>query len=73
MKAEILKHPTQEDWLLCKKCTLVTVSKDSETQPTDEWKVKLLKSGHSPIRTLEFCFRLTDIPYWVAMHQMGAI
>lgn len=73
MKVEILKHPTQEDWLLCKKCTLVTVSKDSETQPMDEWKVRLLKSCHSPIRTLEFCFRLTDIPYWVAMHQMGAI
>lgn len=24
-KVDILKHPTEEDWLLCKKCTLVTV------------------------------------------------
>ena len=35
-KVEILKHPTDEDWLLCKKCTLVTVGKDSEKPPTDE-------------------------------------
>lgn len=68
MKVEILKHPTDEDWMLCKKCTLVTVSKDSNIPPTDEWKVKLLKANHSPVRTLEFCFRLTDIPYWVSVH-----
>lgn len=68
MKVEILKHPTDEDWMLCKKCTLVTVSKDSNKLPTDEWKVKLLKANHSPIRTLQFCFRLTDIPYWVSVH-----
>lgn len=68
MKVEILKHPTEEDWLLCKKCTLVTVSKDSDKPATDEWKVKLLKANHSPIRTLQFCFRLNDIPYWVSVH-----
>ena len=37
-KVEILKHPTNEDWMICKKCTLVTVGKDSEKPPTDEWK-----------------------------------
>lgn len=68
MKVEILKHPTDEDWMLCKKCTLVTVGKDSDKPPTDEWKVKLLKANHSPVRTLQFCFRLTDIPYWVSVH-----
>ena len=68
MNVEILKHPTEEDWMLCKKCTLVTVSKDSNTPPTFEWKQKLLKANHSPIRTLQFCFRLTDIPYWVSVH-----
>lgn len=35
MKVEILKHPTEEDWMLCKKCTLVTVSKDSNIPATD--------------------------------------
>lgn len=68
MKVEILKHPTEVDWLLCKQCTLVTVSKETNTPATDAWKVKLLKANHSPIRTLQFCFRLSDIPYWVSVH-----
>lgn len=67
-KIELLKYPTESDWMLAKKCTLVTVGKDSEKAPTLEWKKKLLAAGHSPIRTLEFCFRLNDIPYWVATH-----
>lgn len=67
-KVEVLKHPTEEDWMLCKKCTLVTVSKDSNIPATDEWKIKLLKANHSPVRTLQFCFRLTNIPYWVSVH-----
>ena len=67
-KVEILKHPTDEDWMLCKRCTLVTVSKDSNIPATNEWKVKLLKANHSPVRTLQFCFRITDVPYWVSVH-----
>lgn len=68
MKIEVLKHPTDEDWMLCKKCTLVTVGKDSNKPPTDEWKRRILAANHSPIRTLQFCFRLTDIPYWISVH-----
>ena len=68
MKIEVLKHPTNEDWLLCKQCTLATVSKNSNAPPSDEWKVKLLKANHSPIRVLPFCFKLVDIPYWVSVH-----
>ena len=54
---EILKYPTEEDWMLCKRCTLNTVGKDSTKLPTDEWKHKLLMSEHSPIRTLNFCIK----------------
>lgn len=54
--------------MLCKKCTLATVSKDSDKAPTMEWKKKILAARHSPIRTLQFCFKLTDIPYWVSVH-----
>lgn len=68
LKVEIIKHPTEEDWMLCKKCTLVTVGKDSEKPASDEWKIKLLQANHSPVRTLQFCFRLTNIPYWVSVH-----
>lgn len=66
-KVEILKYPTEEDWMLCKKCTLNTVGKDSTKLPTDEWKHKLLLSEHSPIRTLNFCIKMT-IPYYVSVH-----
>ena len=68
MKVELLKYPMMEDWQLAKTCTLATVSKSSNIPPTMEWKRKLLKAQHSPIRTLMFCFRLTDIPYWVSVH-----
>lgn len=67
MKVELLKHPTEEDWLFCKQCALNTVGKSTTTLPSDEWKVKLLKSEHSPIRTLWFAFKL-EIPYWVSVH-----
>ena len=33
----------------------------------DEWKHKILKAEHSPIRTLMFTIRLT-IPYFVSVH-----
>ena len=73
MNVEVLKYPTQEDWILAKQCTLVTIGKNAITPPTDEWKVKLLKANHSPIRTLEFCFKITDIPYWVSTHLVRHI
>lgn len=70
---EILKHPTEEDWMLAKRCTLVTVGKDSMKPPTMEWKKKLLAAQHSPIRTLEFCFKLDNIPSWVSTHLVRHI
>ena len=67
-KVEILKHPTDEDWMLCKQCTLVTIGKEAKQPPTDEWKHKILASEHSPIRVLQFVFRITNLPYWVSVH-----
>lgn len=68
MQVEIIKYPTDEDWLLVKQCTLVTVGKESQTPPTEEFKRKILRARHSPIRELRFVFRLRDIPYWVSVH-----
>ena len=68
MKVEILKYPTTEDWLLVKKCTLVTVGKETDKPATEKFKRDLLRSRHSPIRELRFLFHLTDIPYWVSVH-----
>ena len=68
MNVQIIKHPTEEDWLLVKKCTLVTVGKETNTPPTEKFKRDLLRARHSPIRELKFVFYLTDIPYWVSVH-----
>lgn len=64
---ELIKYPTDDDWMFCKICTLNTVGKTSTKLPTDEWKHKLLMSEHSPIRTLWFGFKLV-IPYYVSVH-----
>lgn len=68
MKVEIIKYPTEEDWLLVKQCTLCTVGKETDKPATDKFKRGILKARHSPIRELRFVFRLTDIPYWVSVH-----
>ena len=68
MRVEVLKYPTTEDWLLCKKCTLVTVGKETNVSPTEKFKRDILRARHSPIRELRFVFYLTDIPYWVSVH-----
>lgn len=64
---KILKHPTELDWQWCKQCTLNTVGKNSTTLPTNEWKEKLVKSEHSPLRELWFGIKM-EIPYWVSVH-----
>lgn len=70
IKVELIKRPTEEDWLWCKQCTLNTVGKKLKSSTTcvdEEWKHKLLASEHSPIRELWFGFRLT-IPYFISNH-----
>lgn len=68
MKVEIIKYPTEEDWLLVKQCTLVTVGKETNKPATEKFKRDMLRARHSPIRELRFVFRMTDIPYWVSVH-----
>ena len=67
MRVDLIKYPTTEDWILCKQCALVTVGKEVKTEPTTEWKRKILEARHSPIRVLNFVFKL-EIPYWVSVH-----
>ena len=68
MKVDVIKYPTEEDWLFVKRCTLVTVGKDTERPATEKFKRELLRARHSPIRELRFLFYLRDIPYWVSVH-----
>lgn len=69
MKVELIKYPTEQDWLWVKTCTLNTVGKKlkSKSQVDLDWKVKLLEAEHSPIRELWFGVRM-QIPYWVSVH-----
>jgi thymidylate synthase ThyX len=67
MNCRLVKYPTSNDWIFAKQCALVTVGKESETEPTIEWKRKILKARHSPIRVLQFAFEL-EIPSWVSVH-----
>ena len=68
MKVELMKYPTEADWLLVKRCTLVTVGKETEKPPTEKFRKDILRARHSPIRELRFVFLLRDIPYWVSVH-----
>jgi Holliday junction resolvase RusA-like endonuclease len=64
---ELLKVPSEDDWMITKLMTLNTVGKTSTVLPSEEWKKKLIASEHSPIRTLNFCIKMT-IPYYVSVH-----
>ena len=68
MKVEILRYPTQQDWDRCKMLALSTEGKTMMMKASDEWKYKMLRCEHSPIRTLMFTIKLIDIPYWVSNH-----
>lgn len=67
---EIIKYPNNNDWLWVKRCTLNTVGKKlkKNTNEVDEdWKKKIIKSEHSPIRELWFGIKM-EIPYFVSVH-----
>ena len=67
MKVKLIKFPSNDDWIFCKQCALVTVGKDAIRVPTQEWKHKILEARHSPIRVLQFAFKM-ELPYWVSVH-----
>lgn len=69
MKVTVLEHPTDIDWIEVKRRALVTVGLNIKNPPNKEWKHKILKARHSPIRRLRFSFLLEDIPSWVSVHQ----
>lgn len=67
-EVEIIRHPNDDDWTLCRNIALSTVGKNFEhIRVGDAWKSKMLRSEHSPIRTLRFTIKIT-VPYWVSVH-----
>lgn len=46
-----------------------TVSKNElGKEPSDEFKRKILMAEHSPIRSLIYCFKISNLKSWVATH-----
>ncbi|HHX77944.1 MAG TPA: thymidylate synthase ThyX [Firmicutes bacterium] len=66
MRIEWFKH--HDNWQDVKNATMNTIGKSTGKYPDSEWKLKLLKSEHSPIRKLNFSWRWVDLPYWVSVH-----
>lgn len=69
MTVTILRYPTDADWARCYSLALATEGKEPGGKvPSDSWKHRILMAEHSPSRTLMWTVRMTDVPYWVAMH-----
>lgn len=67
MKTEIIK--IKGDWQEVVDDCRATVGKAPlGKEPSKAFKRSILIAEHSPIRDIEFKFRWSDIPYWVAMH-----
>ena len=46
-----------------------TVNKSEiDKEPSDDFKRKILRAEHSPIRGLIFCFKITNLKSWIATH-----
>lgn len=67
IKVKLLRHPTDEDWERCKMLAMNTIGRKWSGSVSDEWKSKILRAEHSPIRTLMFTVRM-EVPYWVSVH-----
>lgn len=62
------EHPSEHDWYECKRRALKTMGYNTVlTMPDHDWKHRILKSRHSPIRRLNFSFDI-ECPYWVSVH-----
>ena len=60
------KH--EDNWQDVKNATMTTVGMSTGKYPDSQWKLKLIRAEHSPIRKLKFSWRWKDLPYWVSVH-----
>lgn len=71
MDVKLIGYPTEDDWIECKRRALITMygkGLGDIKPPTSEWKHKILKARHSPIRYLRYSFLITDIPSNISVH-----
>lgn len=65
-KVEILDY--RDQWQEVKDRAMNTIGKKTGKYPTSEWKERIVKAEHSPIRVNEFTVQITNAPYFVVMH-----
>ncbi len=68
MELKFIKYPTDEDWIIARNNALATQRKYSDKVPSSKLKSKFIFSEHSPIRSLEYIWEWTDLPYWISVH-----
>ena len=68
IKVNLLRYPSENDWLLVKQTALSTIWKKSNSPPSADWRMKILASEHSPIRQLSYTWEWVNLPYWVSVH-----
>lgn len=66
MWVEIVSY--EDRWQEVKNAAMNTIGKPDGKYPDSNWKWKILRAEHSPIRLLEMTIRLHEIPYWVSVH-----
>lgn len=66
MNISLLEWPDEAAWISVKQRALITIGKNPISVPDMEWRKKILRARHSPVRYLRFSFLIQDIPYWVA-------
>ena len=56
-------------------CRMTVNKKYLKKEPGDDFKKKLIRSEHSPLRMLEFDITIRDVPYWIHVelcrHHIG--
>jgi hypothetical protein len=68
MNIEIIKKPTENDWLLIKDSALTTMGLSVKNKPDEQWKSMILRSEHSPIRDLIYQWKWVGLRSWVSVH-----
>lgn len=72
MTVQLIKKPNVDDLMLLKQCVWITDldkrGKVPLSLPSSDLLRKLLRARHSPIRVLQFAFRIDAIPSNIATH-----
>lgn len=71
MEVKLIACPNDDDWIECRRRALITMygkGLGKVSQPSSEWKHKILEARHSPIRYLRYSFLIKDIPSNISVH-----